>query len=526
MMKKLPFDNQRIVNLLARRQFDEAAQLASDCVNQFPDIGHSWLALSQVAEAMKKAPLACKSALKAVSIEPNNARFLVQLARAYLLIGQSGKALVTGKKAHTIGKLDSYWLDRLGVLFFKCGDYESSTKCHQQAYEKESNNLQYLGNFASVCFVMGNFAMSESLYHSLLEKSPLNSTALLALSQLKTATAEHNNIATFTAALANYSEKDYTNLHQIHYAIAKEYEDMGNSDLSFKHLQAGAHARRQIIDYKESATLSAMQKITQLPTSFFEAKEPDSDNDEAIFVLGLPRSGTTLVEQIIASHSDVFAAGELHNFYLVMHHLVDYCPTGTPINSELVEKLLRADMSQLGRWYIESTRPRTGHSAKFIDKLPTNSLYAGFIHKSLPNAKIVLVDRHPMDVCYANYKMNFRYGYDYSYDLAELGRFYVAWKKLMDYWASVIPKNRFYRISYEKLVANQSQESQKLIEFCGLPWQQACLNFHNGKKGVATASAAQVRKPIYKTSVAKWKRYQHNLKPLKDILLANEIKIE
>ena len=510
--------SQKVESLLHKKQVTQAAELAANLIKEHPDNALAWQSLSMVAEVTRNATLACKSALKSVSLEPNSAIFLVQLARAYLLMGQSGKALVAAKKAHGMDNLNPKELDKLGVLFFKCGESCLSLQCHQVNYEQEPENIHFTSNYASALFVMGDFELTEKLYKQILAKNPLDCTTHLALSQVRKVAQENNHIALFQNTLAKLDDSDAINKHQICYALAKEFEDLKEHETSFNYLQQGAIARRSIIEYKETETLSAMSKITQIPASFFQESKPLFSNDEAIFVVGLPRSGTTLVEQIIATHRDVFAAGELHNFNLVMHHLANYYPKGAQVDNQLVNLLNKGDMAQLGQWYIESTRPRTGYTPRFIDKLPSNSLYCGYIHKALPKAKIVLLDRDPVDVCYANYKMNFKHGYDYSYQQEELGRYYVAWKQLMDYWQAVLPPESFYRISYEKLVENQESESRKLIAFCGLKWQDECLEFYKNKKGVATASAMQVKQPIYKSSVAKWKAYEQELQPLIQVL--------
>jgi len=512
-----------VEKLLHKQHVTQAAEIAAKLIKQYADDASSWQALSMVAEATKNAALACKAALKAVSLAPDSAIFLVQLARAYLLIGQSGKALIAAQKAYKMEDLSTRELDKLGVLFFKCGENELSVQCHQINYQQQPENIHFISNYASALFVMGDFELTEKLYEKLLVKNPLDCTTHLALSQVRKVTEQNNHIDSFKAALVALKNNDAINKHQVCYALAKEYEDLKEYESSFKYLEEGAKARRSIIDYKESETLSAMDQITQLPPSFFQNTQQSFSNEEAIFVVGLPRSGTTLVEQIIASHSEVFAAGELHNFNLVMHHLVNYYPKGAPLDNQLIYLLNKADMAQLGNWYIESTRPRTSKKLHFIDKLPSNSLFCGYIHKALPNAKIILLDREPMDVCYANYKMNFKHGYDYSYQLDELGRYYVVWKQLMDYWQQTLPSDRFYRISYESLVENQDVESRRLVEFCGLEWQEECLEFYKNKQGVATASAAQVRQPIYKTSVAKWKAYKEQLRPLIHILKQENI---
>ncbi len=188
----------------------------------------------------------------------------------------------------------------------------------------------------------------------------------------------------------------------------------------------------------------------------------------------------------------------------------------------MVDALLSKDLCELGHTYIESTRGTTGHTKHFIDKLPFNFLYIGLISKVLPNAKFIHLKRNAMDSCFSMYKQKFALAYHYSYDLKELGQYYLLYKRLMAHWHDMLP-GRILDVSYEALVANQETISREIIDHCALEWQDSCLNFHKNKNAVATASASQVRRPIYKSSVEKWRHYEKNLKPLKQVLVTGGV---
>jgi hypothetical protein len=250
---------------------------------------------------------------------------------------------------------------------------------------------------------------------------------------------------------------------------------------------------------------------------FKDSTEGDS-NSEAIFVLGLPRTGTTLVERILSSHSDVFAAGELNNFALQMMKLVGGGGTNKKMDrDELVAVSAGLDFRKLGEAYIKSTRPFTGHTARFIDKMPLNYLYVGLIHLALPNSKIIRLKRDPMDTCYAIYKQLFVGAYPFSYDLEELGQYYVAYHQLIEHWHAVLP-GVVYTVSYEKLVSDIENESRQLLEFCELDWQPQCLKFYENKEASTTASTVQIRQPVYQTSVDKWRNVEEQLQPIVEVL--------
>jgi hypothetical protein len=245
----------------------------------------------------------------------------------------------------------------------------------------------------------------------------------------------------------------------------------------------------------------------------------DGDNNrEPIFIVGLPRTGTTLVDRILSSHSTVFAAGELNNFALEMTRLIQR-QGSVRSKSEAIAASLHIDFAQLGKNYIDSTRPQTGHSAHFIDKMPLNYLYCGLIAKALPNAKIIELVRHPLDTCYAIYKQLFTLAYPFSYDLDDLAQYYLAYVRLMQHWHAALP-GRILRVRYEDVVDNQEQQTRRLLQYCELDWEDGCLAFEKNRQASTTASAVQVREPIYRSSLGKWRHVQHELQPLIEKLRA------
>jgi hypothetical protein len=242
--------------------------------------------------------------------------------------------------------------------------------------------------------------------------------------------------------------------------------------------------------------------------------------DDPIFVLGLPRSGSTLVERILTSHSAVTAAAELPCFALALVSAVrrhtgrDRLP-----RQELVAQAARVDFAALGQDYLQRARRELDTRGRFVDKMPLNYLYCGLIQRALPRAKIIHVTRHPMAVCFAMYKALFKDAYPFSYDLRELARYYIGYRRLMDHWYAAMP-SAIHSVSYEALVADQLGESRRLLEFCGLEWQEACARPHENRAASTTASAAQVRRPVYATSVTQWQHYELQLAGLKSQLTA------
>ena len=249
-------------------------------------------------------------------------------------------------------------------------------------------------------------------------------------------------------------------------------------------------------------------------------------NDEPIFVIGMPRTGTTLVERILSSHSDVSSAGELQNFGILFKRATG-STTGPMLDLDTLGRVRNIDWKRLGRDYVQSTRPQTGSRRRFVDKLPHNFLFAGFIAKALPNCRIVCLRRDPMDSCLSNFRQLFALGsaqYDYSFDLLDTGRYFVEFDRLVAFWKDMLP-GRILEVDYEALVTNQGASTRQLLEFCGLDWDPACLDFHDNVAPVATASALQVRTPMNSGSVHRWKRYESDLAGLKSLLVAAGIEV-
>jgi hypothetical protein len=250
-------------------------------------------------------------------------------------------------------------------------------------------------------------------------------------------------------------------------------------------------------------------------------------SDAPVFIIGMPRSGTTLVERILSSHPQVHSAGELENFPLAVKRISG---SNTPalIDMDALCRVSNLDWQRLGCQYIERTRMRTGGKPRFVDKLPQNFLYAGHIARALPNASIVCLRRDPMDTCLSNFRQLFSLEssyYDYSFNLLDTGRYYLLFDQLMAHWQRTMP-GRILEIDYEELVDNQESVTRRLLAHCRLPWDDACLRFEENDAPVSTASAVQVRSPMFRSSLQRWKRYGPQLHELCALLEAGGIKLK
>lgn len=331
-------------------------------------------------------------------------------------------------------------------------------------------------------------------------------------SSLRTATADDNHIVELETLLAAGC-RNQLGAARVAYALGKELEDIGRFGRAFKFLQAGADFKRKTIKYDVQDDVRMMQLLAAACTSAALAEsDGGADSNEPIFILGLPRTGSTLLERVLSSHSAIYAAGELNHLSAAMMEAIRQLG---PMQSreELIARSLVVDHRTVGERYIERTRPFTGHTRHFIDKLPGNFMMIGTIHLSLPNSKIIHVRRAPIDACYAIYKFLFNEAYAWSYDLEELVSYYVAYHRLMEHWRQVLP-GRMIEIAYEDLVADLEPVARELVGDLRLDWEDACLEFHRNESAAMTGSAAQVRQKVYSSSVGRWKDYEQELQPV------------
>ena len=294
----------------------------------------------------------------------------------------------------------------------------------------------------------------------------------------------------------------------LRFALGKECEDLGRDDRAFDHVEAGCALQHRLLARDPAAGTGEIDAIIGAHTRrWLEAAPAGYAGATPVFVTGLPRTGTTLVERIIASHSAMRSVGETGVFAAEMHRAMARSPAGS-------------DLKGIGERYMDAAAAlRLPRDVRFIDKTLENYLYCGLIHAALPGAKIILVQRHPMDACWAIYKAHFRGKFPFSYHQIELADYYLAFRRLSQHWRSVLPADVLLEVNYEDIVRDQAAASRDIIRFIGLPWEDDVMRFHESPAPSATASAVQVRRPVYASSVGKWRRHAERLAPLRARLL-------
>jgi len=305
----------------------------------------------------------------------------------------------------------------------------------------------------------------------------------------------------------------------LHFAYAKALDDRGQHEKALDHYITGGRMKRAQLDYKESDTHGFFDAIkAAFPKEVFENRKfAGLDDDRPVFIVGMPRSGSTLVEQILSSHPDVYGAGEVKYLARALGQLRDRFPS-LPKYPEMVAKITPAQLDITAKNYQQAIQQGAGDAKRITDKLLTNYFFLGLINLLFPKAKVIHTRRDPVDTCLSGFTKLFKDDMPHSYDLGELGRYYGKYLEVMEHWEKVLPEGFMTTVLYEDVVADTEKEAKRLIKFLGLPWNDKCVDFHKSDRPVKTASVAQVRKPIYKTSVQRWKKYGPGLQPLVDAI--------
>ena len=407
---------------------------------------------------------------------------------------------------------DARALALVGDVQSKLADYPVAYAAYDAALALAPTQSALWFNRAAVARFLGRLDAAEADYDEAIRLAPSDAQAYLNRSDLRTQTPARNHAAALEQLFAD-GVTHWSAQVAAGYALAKEYEDLGRYDASWATLVAAAALRRRHLQYDPAIDLATVDwLIDAFPDQV--GATLGSPSDEPIFVVGMPRTGSTLLERMIGAHSAVTAAGELADLGTAIVAAARARLGRDGSRRELVYASAGLDFAALGADYLARTRPRTGHRAYFIDKLPLNYLYCGLIARALPNARIVHMTRHPLATCYGAFKVLFDQGYPFSYELIELADYYAGYRRLMAHWRTLMPQ-RLIEVAYEDLVAQPQAECRRVLAGRGLTFEPACLEPHLNPAPSATASASQIRRPVYTTAVEQWRHYQRGLAPLK-----------
>ncbi|HKI35572.1 MAG TPA: tetratricopeptide repeat protein [Gemmataceae bacterium] len=481
--------------------------------------------LGAVLHRQEKLAEALAVLQEAVRLAPRHVQSHNDLGGALLACGQTEAAAAQLREAIRLRPDFAEAHSNLGLALRDLNQIDEAMQCFREALRINPTYPVAHNNLGFILEAKGRIAEALAEFRESLRLDPNNSHALVSLSgllavgQFRFSDEEVRRLQ----ALAARTDLPADDLSRYHYALGRVHDKAGNCDEAFEHFRRANEVRKQLVAHRgavydpEAQRRQVDRLVAAFTPAWFERVRPfGSDSELPIFVVGMMRSGTTLAEQILASHPRVCGAGELRD----LGRLIDSLPQRLGTSEEYPECLGRLDEATartLAEEYLQRLRQVGGEAARVVDKMPFNSLHLGVIAALFPRARIVSCRRDPIDICLSCFFQNFAEPHPFTLDLNHLGQYYREHERLMAHWRQALPVPVF-ELSYEELTADQDAVSRRLLDFCGLDWDERCLRFNETQRAVRTASTLQVRQPLYRSSVGRWKRYQAHLKPLLDAL--------
>src|SRR5277367_4570149 len=439
------------------------------------------------------------------------------LAQTHLDAGDLAEAEAAVRHSLLIdGRSSASWV-LLGTILAHSMRQAEALEAYDQALAIDAKLIRVRQSRGHVLKTLGRRAEAEAAYRSCLEIQPDFGEAYYSFADLKNYEFSDAELKAMHEVLRRAPTADKNNV-MVNFALGRAYEQRGEFRRAFSHYTAGNVARRRDAPFDAAAFEQKCRRVAATFNAEFLSSRRDSGIADAspIFVVGLPRSGSTLVEQVLASHSCIEGTMELPHMLRIVREL-DHQDGGSDSYPESLIGLTRERLEELGSRFIDETRMYRSGRPRFIDKMPNNFSHVGLIQLILPNATIIDVRRHPMDTCFSAYKQHFAQGQSFTYDLEDLGRYYRSDIELMDHWDRVLP-GKVFHVAYEELVRNTETVVRQLIAHCGLEFELSCLRFHETQRSVRTASSEQVRVPMYNSSIGHWRHFEAELDPLRRAL--------
>lgn len=511
-------------SLLRQARPDTARTISDELLAAHPAHAEVLYLASEVRLAQGETSAALEFISAAISAAPGQLPLLLKKARIHLALRRRAAARETAEAACELAGQDGQALWAVGRVFGQCNALARASELYQQALDAGCSdpNLRY--DLAVGQFFAGDFAGAEINIERMLVAAPQAGHAVYRRSTLRQQTTENNHVEDLQARLQAANTDSNARVACL-YALAKELEDLSRYPESFTALNQAAALKRLSLGYDAVSERAAIDAIRlAYSQAVMDEAGPSHPEAGAIFVVGMPRTGSTLVERMLGCHSEVSSAGELLDFGQSLATATQARALTLP-GMPMAEVSRLLDFAELGADYMTGLRQAAPPSRFIIDKMPINFMYCGLIKKALPNARIIHVHREPMDTCYAIYQTMFNQAYPFSCDLAELAGYYATYQRLMQHWRAVMP-GQILDVSYEALLTDTGSQARRMLAFCGLEWQDACLHPSASNALATTASAAQVRQPIHSRSVQKWRRYEAELAPLKAALIEAGVGVE
>ena len=500
--------------LQALERTDDAIEHYRQALALRPNYAEAFSNLASALAVQNRHEEAIENCRKALALAPENAEAHLNLANSLGAMERPQEALAHYQKAAAIDPANAEAYARTAFMLFHLGRIGEAIAQCEQALAIEPDHGDALRNLGVALRALGRVDEAIGRFEEAIAAAPRDAAGLyyvLATSRRMSASDPHFAAMQYLAGRM----KSLTAENQIglHFALGKAFADVGDHQQSFQHLlQGNALKRQDFVDHDEAQLLARFARIEAVFSAklFDDKKSLGNSSPVPVFIIGMPRSGTSLVEQILASHPGVFGAGERYELGDLAQALAG--PEGAEF-PEAVAGMSGEALDALGTSYLDAIRPLAPAATRITDKMPGNFFHAGLIHLALPNARIIHTRRDPRDTAMSCFSTLFAMGHPHTYDLAELGRYIRAYETLMAHWRRVLPIGAMLDVQYETLVGNLETEAKRIVDYCGLEWDDACLSFHETKRPVRTASVIQVRQPIYGSSVGRWRPYEKELEP-------------
>lgn len=456
---------------------------------------------------------------RAIELNPNNAETHANIGHSLRDLGIYEASEQSFRRAIAIRPNNVEAHSGLGTVLMDLDRPAEAEKSFRHAIALRPDHAGAYNNLGLALKEAGRLDEARSALERAIQLAPESPSYYDNLGAVRQFVAGDPYLAALDALSRNAAALPIKDRMHLHFARARVLEDIGRPEDGFRELLAGNALKRRQIDYDEATTLARMDRTRELFTpDLVEArKNAGIPSSIPVFIVGMPRSGSTLVEQILASHPHVHGAGEL-NLFEQATDAVGKQLGGTRSFPDMVPGMSDEDLRTLGALYLDKLLQRAPRARRITDKMPANFMFAGLIHLALPNAAIIHAVRDPLDTCVSCFATHFTRAQPQTYDLAELGRYYRSYRNLMLHWRRVLPTGRILDVHYEELVADLEGVARRMVAHCGLEWDARCLDFHRTERTIRTASAVQVRRPIYRGSVGRWRKYQTFLAPLFDEL--------
>jgi tetratricopeptide (TPR) repeat protein len=497
----------------ALASYSDALAIASTLAEIYNNRGGAFADLKRFREALADYD-------RALALKPDFIPALVNRGGALCELKQPAEALKSCDRALALAPdLSEAWNNRSNALMDLNRPAEALADCDKALALKPDYAEAYDGKGVKLMF-LGRFAEATRAIEAAIAITP-RARFYYNLALSKRLSAKDDHLAAMEAMARNVSSLDEEEQIFLRFALGKALKDVGDHEKSFAHLRAGNALKRKRVAYDSEATLRMFDRTQSIfdRERIRRSEGSGCSSETPIFILGMPRSGTTLVEQILASHPKVFGAGERDDFSAIVAKLGAEQRI-TADFPEFIPSLPLQAYSRIGVDYVDRLRGLAPTAGKITDKMPENFRFVGLIHLALPKARIIHLRRDPVDTCLSCFATLFYEPLDYTYDLKELGRYYRAYQRLMDHWREILPPGVMLDVRYEDIVEDIEGQARRMIAHCDLEWDPRCLDFHRANRPIRTASMGQARQPLYKTSVGRWRVYESQLGPLLDELNA------